>query len=140
MKNSFKSLKFIYSLARFNPENYPKVDISDDFYIGIDNSKIPIKILSRPNKNDCSTIIVFPGASPDAENHPGMLFLASIICKLGYKVIIPQIPPLKELKLNEQCFDWFAHAYSEIIKRDDILKDRVSKMVGNTYLQINTQL
>ena len=128
MKNSFKSLKFIYSLARFNPENYPKVNITDDFYVGIDNSQIPIKILSRPNKNDCSTIIVFPGASPDAENHPGMLFLASIICKLGYKVIIPRIPPLKELKLNEQCFDWFAHAYQQILIREDIIKTKVSAM------------
>ena len=128
MKNSFKSLKFIYSLARFNPDNYPKVDVKDSFYIGLDNNKIPLKILFRKNKNAKNNIIIFPGASPDAENHPGMLFLASIICKLGYKIFIPRIPPLKELRLNDECFDWFAHAYSEIIKRDDILKDRVATM------------
>ena len=35
------------------------------------------------------------------------------------------IDPLKELKLNQDCFDWFAHAYAEIINRDDISKDKV---------------
>ena len=109
MKNSFKSLKFIYSLARFNPEDYPQVNTIDDYYIGIDGNKIPLKILSRFNKNDKSTIIMFPGASPDAEKHQGMLFLGSIICKLGYRVIIPRIPPLKilgqELKGVETTID-----------------------------------
>ena len=128
MKHSIKSLRFIYSLARYNPENYPAVDIKDSFYIGLDNNKIPLKILFRKNKNDQNNIIIFPGASPDAENHPGMLFLASIICQLGYKIFIPRIPPLKELRLNDECFDWFAHAYSEIINRDDILKNRVTTM------------
>ncbi len=128
MKSSIKSLRFIYYLARFNPDNYPKVDIKDSFYVGLDNNKIPLKILFRKDKNTKNNIILFPGASPDAENHPGMLFLASIICKLGYKIFIPRIPPLKELRLNDECFDWFAHAYSEIIKRDDILKARVTTM------------
>ena len=128
MKNSLKSLKFIYSLARFNPENYPEVNIINDNYIGLNNNKIPLKILSRFNNNDESTIIIFPGASPDAEEHQGMLFLGSIICKLGYKVIIPRIPPLKELKLDEESFEWFAHAYEKILMRDDIVKNKVSAM------------
>ena len=128
MKNSFKSLKFIYSLARYNPEKYPKVNIVDDYYIGLDNNKIPLKILNRLNSNDKSTIIIFPGASPHAETHQGMLFLGSIICKLGYKVIIPRIPPLKELKLDEESFEWFAHAYEKILIREDVIKNKVSAM------------
>ena len=123
MKSSIKSLRFIYSLARFNPDNYPKVDIKDSFYVGLDNNKIPLKILFRKDKKTKNNIILFPGASPDAENHAGMLFLASIICELGYKIFIPRIPPLKELRLNDECFDWFAHAYSEIIKRDEFITD-----------------
>ena len=128
MSYSLKSLKFIYYLARFNPEKYPKVDVVDDFYNGINGDSIPLKILDRFNKKSQSTIILFPGASPDAENHQGMLFLGSIICKLGYKVIIPRIPPLKELRLNEECFDWFAHAYGQIMLREDIIKNKVSAM------------
>tara|TARA_B110000014_G_scaffold208758_1_gene160096 strand:- start:1157 stop:2224 length:1068 start_codon:yes stop_codon:yes gene_type:complete len=128
MKNSIKSLKFIYFLAKYNSDNYPKVNIENDSYIGLDNNSIPLKILTRPNKKDTTSVIIFPGASPDAEEHTGMLFLGSIICKLGYKVLIPRIPPLKELKLNSDSFDWVAHAYSKVIQRSDVKKDRVIAM------------
>ena len=47
MRNILKSLKFIYYLARFNPEKYPKVNIIDDFYNGINGDNIPLKILDR---------------------------------------------------------------------------------------------
>ena len=79
MNSSLQSLKFIYYLARFNPEKYPKVHIIDDSYNGINGDSVPLKILQRFNKNSQSTIILFPGASPDAERHQGMLFLGSII-------------------------------------------------------------
>ena len=36
--------EFIYSLARFNPENYPEVNIINDNYIGLNNNKIPFLI------------------------------------------------------------------------------------------------
>ncbi len=128
MKYAIKSLKFIYSLARYSPDNYPKVKIEDQKYNGLDGSKTQLRILSRFNKNDQNIMIIFPGASPDAEKHTGLLFLASIICKLGFKVLVPRIPPLKELKLGHECYDWFAHAYQEIISRQDINKDKVSTM------------
>ena len=128
MKYAVKSLKFIYSLARYNPENYPNVNIDDQNYLGLNGQKTKLRILSRPNQNDQNVMIIFPGASPDAEKHTGLLFLASIICKLGYKVIVPRIPPLKELKLDYECYDWFAHAYGEILLRNDVDKDKVSTM------------
>ena len=128
MKYAVKSLKFIYSLARYNPENYPNVNIDDQNYLGLNGQKTQLRILSRPNQNDQNVMIIFPGASPDAEKHTGLLFLASIICKLGYKVIVPRIPPLKELKLDHECYDWFAHAYGEILLRNDVDKDKVSSM------------
>ena len=128
MKNIFKSLKFIYYLARFNPNNYPQVNIEDKIYKGVNNEDVPLKILTRKNKDDKTSVIMFPGASADAEKHPGMLFLASIVCKLGFKVFIPRIPPLKKLKINADCFNWFAHAYDEIINRDDVLKNKVISM------------
>jgi len=128
VKYAIKSLKFIYSLARYNPENYPKVKIDDENYIGLDGSKTELRILSRYNKNDQNIMIIFPGASPDAEKHTGLLFLASIICKLGFKVIVPRIPPLKDLKLGYECYDWFAHAYKEIISREDVNNNKVSSM------------
>jgi len=128
VKNIFKSLKFIYYLARFSPENYPQVNNQDITYRGLDNQDIPLKLLTRKNKNDQWVVIMFPGASHNAEEHPGILFLGSIICKLGFRVFIPRIPPLKQLKINKECFDWVAHAYNEIINRDDINKNKVISM------------
>ena len=128
MKHSIKSLKFIYFLAKYNSDNYPKVNVHNETYVGLDNKLIPLKILTKSKQTDTASVIMFPGASPDAEEHTGMLFLASIICKLGYNVLIPRIPPLKELELNSNSFDWVAHAYSEIIQRPDILKDKVIAM------------
>lgn len=128
MKYAVKSLKFIYSLARYSPENYPNVNIDDQNYLGLNGQKTQLRILSRQNQNDQNVMIIFPGASPDAEKHTGLLFLASIICKLGFKVIVPRIPPLKELKLDHECYDWFAHAYGEILLRNDVDKDKVSTM------------
>ena len=58
MKYAIKSLKFIYSLARYNPENYPKVKIDDENYIGLDGSKTELRILSRYNKNDQNIMII----------------------------------------------------------------------------------
>ena len=128
MLSTIKSLKFIYSLAKYNPDYYPKTKIRNEFYSGLDNKDIELKILSRHNKNDQISVIIIPGASGDAEEHAGMLFLGSIICNLGYKVFIPRIPPLKELRLNNDCFDWVAHSYAEIIKRNDVLNNKVIAM------------
>ena len=125
MNNSIKSLKFIYYLAKFNQDHHPQVKINNETYRGLNNEKIPLKILSRIGKHDDYTVIIFPGASHEGEEHKGMLFLGSIICKLGYNVLIPRIPPLKELKINVDCFDWFAHAYSQIILRKNIIKSKI---------------
>jgi len=130
LKNSIKSLKFIYSIGRYNPDNYDysSIKITDDFYNGPNSNEIPLKILNRVGKTDASTIILFPGASPDAEKHKGMIFLGSIMCSLGYRIIIPRINPLMELKINEDCFDWFACAYDEILNRTDVNQNNVSAM------------
>ena len=55
-----------------------------------------------------------------------MINLASIIASLGYKVFIPRIPPLKDLNITDINIEWFAHAYEQLIKRDDIDSDNVT--------------
>ena len=120
MKNTIRSFKFIYLLIRYNFDNYPKVLEFDDTFKGVDGHPIPLKILSRSqNFNPCAAII-FPGASPDAEKHKGMLYLGSIIANMGYTVYIPRIPPLKDLQLNKDCVNWFAHCYNELLERNSI--------------------
>ena len=69
MRNILKSLKFIYYLAKFNQENYPTVDIKDEVYTGLNNKKIPLKLLTNSNKKDQISVIIF---------RVGFLLLANI--------------------------------------------------------------
>ena len=129
MINFFKShliaFKYIYSLIKYKPENPPLVKIIDEFYKGINGQDIPLRTFQSKKIKKLS-VIIFPGASPSAEEHPGIINLASIIASLGYKVFIPRIPPLKDLNITDVNIEWFAHAYEQLIQRDDINPNHVT--------------
>ena len=111
--------KYIYNLIRHNQDNPPKIKFSDEYYKGPDDQDVPLRIF-HPKKEKKLSVIIFPGASPFAEKHPGIINLASIIAKLGYKVFIPRITPLKNLDITDVNAEWFANAYEKITERDDI--------------------
>ena len=94
------SSKYIYRLIRHKQDNPPKVKITDESYNGMNREDVPLRIF-HPKKQDRLSFIIFPGASPFAEEHPGIINLGSIIASLGYKVFIPQIPPLKDLNITD---------------------------------------
>ena len=125
------SAKYIYSLIKYNQENPPKVNIVDGKYTGVNGKDVVLRMFI-PEKRKILSIIIFPGASPFAEKHPGMVNLASIIAKLGYQVYIPRIPPLKLLDISEVNIEWFAHAYKEILKRPEINPNKVT-ITGISY-------
>ena len=125
------SIKYIYLLIKHTQENPPIIEIKDESYKGINNKNIILRTFI-PKKRKKLSIIIFPGASPLAEQHPGIINLASIIAKLGYQVYIPRIPPLKLLDISEINIEWFAHAYKEIIKRSEIDPKEVT-ITGISY-------
>ena len=129
MVNFFKShliaCQYIIKLIKHKPENPPKVKITDDFYSGVNGEDVPLRIF-HPKKTKKISMIIFPGASPTAEKHPGIINLASITASLGYKVFIPRIPPLKDLNITDININWFAHAYAELIQRNDINPNEVT--------------
>lgn len=118
------AFKYIYKLIRYNENNPLKVKITDEYYKGINGERVELKIF-HPNKQRKSTAIIFPGASPFAEEHPGMINLSSIIASLGYKVFIPRIPPLKDLNITDINIEWFAHTYTELLKRKDVNSENI---------------
>ena len=118
-KSHIVALKYILKLVKHKPGNPPKAKITDEFYEGVDGLDVPLRIF-HPKTVKKLSVIIFPGASPFAENHPGMINLASIIASLGYKVFIPRIPPLKDLNITDINIEWFAHAYEKLLNRDDI--------------------
>ena len=75
------------------------VDILDETYIGFNGKDTPLRIFKPTDKVVKKTCIMYPGASPYAEEHPAMIMLGKIISSLGYIVFIPRIPPLKNLNI-----------------------------------------
>ena len=131
-KSHIISCQYIIKLIKHkNPENPPKVKITDEFYKGVKGEQVPLRIF-HPKKKKKLSVIIFPGASPTAEKHPGIINLASIIASLGYKVFIPRIPPLKDLNITNVNIEWFAHAYAELIQRDDINPSEVT-ITGSSF-------
>ncbi|SVD66260.1 uncharacterized protein METZ01_LOCUS419114, partial [marine metagenome] len=100
-------------------------------YSGINGEATPLRIF-KPKKPNKTTFILFPGASPFAEEHPGMIGLATTIMNLGYNVFIPRIPPLKALSIKSENVEWFAKAYDEIINRNDVDKTNVT-IIGISF-------
>ena len=76
--------------------NLNTIKYSDEFYNGLDNSKTPVRVFYA-SKKECQSVFIFPGASPYAENHPGMIMLANALRNFVYNVYLPRIPNLKNL-------------------------------------------
>ena len=101
-----QSLKYILGIIK-NKEGASTGQFVNESYLGINGETTPLRIF-KPKKAQKTTFILFPGASPFAENHPGMIGLATTIMTLGYNVFIPRIPPLKALSITSENIEWFA--------------------------------
>ena len=126
-KSLYLSIKYIISLMRFSKSIPSHIKVIDSSYNGLDGNELPLKIIKSKNSLN-RTLIIFPGASPTAEEHSGLLFLSSVLSDIGFNVYIPRMPLLKDLNISEDNVDWFSHGYSQLIKRDDIDGSKVSCM------------
>ena len=125
IKSYIQATKYVYYLASFKDSKIPSLKFSDEHYIGLDQNKTIVRIFHSKKKENQS-IIIFPGASPYAEKHPGMMMLGDSLRKIGYNVYLPRVPSLKNLILDKDNVNWFAHCYQELVKnkigfRDDIM-------------------
>ena len=125
-----QSLKYILGVIK-NKDGASEGQFFDESYLGVNDQKTPLRIF-KPKKNKTTTFILFPGASPFAEEHPGMIGLATTIMNLGYNVFIPRIPPLKALNISIENIAWFAKAYEQIINRSDVDETNVA-IIGISF-------
>jgi len=125
-----QSLKCIVGVIK-NKEGISTGQFVDESYPGINNEPTRLRIF-KPLKAKKTTFILFPGASPFAEEHPGMIGLATTIMNLGYNVFIPRIPPLKALSIKSENIEWFAKAYEQILRRDDVDQTKVA-IIGISF-------
>ena len=131
IKSYIRAIKYVKSLATFKEESIPSIAYTDETYQGLDGNDTIVRIFYT-NKKNPQSIIIFPGASPYAENHPGMIMLGSALRDAGYNVYLPRIPSLKDLILEKENIDWFAHCYQELAHKRIDRKDDIM-IVGLSY-------
>jgi len=115
IKSYYKSTRYILNLVQFNEDKIDSIDYKDEHYLGLNSEKTPVRIFYSKNKK-AQSVIIFPGASPYAENHPGMIMLANALRNVGYNVFLPRIPNLKNLLIVKENVEWFSHCYKELLK------------------------
>ena len=118
------------SLLQFKEDKIQDIKFIDEFYNGLDNKDTQVRIFYSAKRN-AQSIIIFPGASPYAEEHPGMIMLGNALRNAGYNVFLPRIPNLKNLILVKENINWFAHCYQELLKHKNV-RDKVI-VVGLSY-------
>ena len=131
IKSYIRAIKYVSSLATFKEENIPSLKFDDESYSGLNGKDTIVRIFYSKNKSNQS-IIIFPGASPYAEEHPGMMMLGNSLRNAGYNVYLPRVPALKKLKLEKENIDWFAHCYQELVQHKIGHKDNIM-IIGLSY-------
>ena len=131
MSSLFIAIKLVYLLFFYNKRPTKNIKISDEFYSGINSEKIPFKLFA-PDQPRKHSIIIYPGASPTAEEHPGLIMLGSILSQAGYTVFIPRIPSLKKLIIQPSIVSDFACFYSWVLKNKNIKSENLS-LIGISF-------
>ena len=85
-----------------------------------------------PPKHRDRVAILFPGASPTAEDHPKMIMLGQVLAQNGFKVYIPRIPPLKKLDITIINVQWFTCFYQWLINSEKVNPQKIL-MAGMSY-------
>ena len=131
LKSYIKALRWILSIITFKEDKIDKIDFKDEFYTGLNGEKTELRVFYSKKKTKQS-VILFPGASPYAENHPAMIMLGNALRNVGYNVFLPRIPTLKNLLLVKENVDWFSHCYNELLTHPSISKSNIM-VVGISY-------
>ena len=100
-------------------------------YEGLNGICPPVKIIS-PIKFRDKIIIIYPGASPYAEEHANIEMLGIVLAQNGYKVFIPRIPPLKILDISAVNVEWFICFYQWLLDAYQLKSQNIA-MVGISY-------
>tara|TARA_B110000116_G_scaffold92189_1_gene80340 strand:+ start:127 stop:1146 length:1020 start_codon:yes stop_codon:yes gene_type:complete len=118
------------SLIRFSEDKINEINFTDEEYLGLDNNNTTVRVFYS-HKKSTQSIIIFPGASPYAEEHPGMIMLANALRNVGFNVFLPRIPNLKNLLIVTENVPWFEHCYLELLKHRNINSSPM--VVGLSY-------
>lgn len=131
LRNLYRSFLIVIGLVRFQKSKPKNVQEVNETYPGLHNEETPLKVF-YPHHPSNHTLILYPGASPFAEEHPGMITVGNSMASAGFLVFIPRIPPLKKLDLSEEIVDWMIVFYKWLQSRNDVNPGHVT-LIGMSF-------
>ena len=120
----FRTAKIITGLVRGENSHLRKLVHSNESYPGLNKESTPMRVFYPKNSTE-HTVIIYPGASPSAEEHPTMNLLAKVLSNAGYLVFLPRIPPLKKLIISSEIISWMGHFFQWVQTRENVHKDKI---------------
>lgn len=120
----FRTAKIIPGLVRGENSHLRKLVHSNESYPGLNKESTPMRVF-YPKDSTEHTVIIYPGASPSAEEHPTMNLLAKVLSNAGYLVFLPRIPPLKKLIISPEIISWMGHFFQWVQTRENVHKNKI---------------
>ena len=93
-------------------------------YPGLKEENVPVKVI-EPNSGCKKIFIIFPGASPFAEEHPETTKMAYLIAGMKIRVYLPRLPLLKDLIISPDNAEWMIHFYQWVINEEKTLNNKI---------------
>ena len=99
--------------------------IETTFYTTTEGAVVPMRIHHPPGDDPAPALIIYPGASPAAEEHEAVNVLARALAYAGIRTFFPRIPALKEVLVREESVEHMINVYLAVEAREDVDPARI---------------
>ena len=95
-------------------------------YLGPDGTRAPVTLIDPPKRRSPVTLVVQHGATPTGEEHPGIMMIGRVLAATGYRVVVPRLPLLRQLRITKESSDWLVclhrwlHESSEVRAKETV--------------------
>ncbi len=115
-----------------------------EYYRAPDGRNVPVLFFRSESTAPAPLIILFHGATPLGEEHPGLVAIARGLTAAGYVVCIPRLPQLRRMIINGDNLVAIRLAYDQLLLRTDLHNGRVGVMgtsfAGSLLLKVLSTL
>jgi|LUMD01.1.fsa_nt_gb acetyl esterase/lipase len=94
-------------------------------YTTTEGAAVPMRIHHPSDDGPTPALIIYPGASPAAEEHEAVNVLARALASAGIRTFLPRIPDLKEVLVREESVEHIINVYLAVEVREDVDPARI---------------
>jgi len=90
---------------------------------------LPARVYRQSATNPATALVFVPGLTPDGIDNPRFVAVARALAKSGYLVLTPDIPALRNFRLEEESIDQIGFWYRQL-RRNEEFKARQVGLLG----------